>query len=180
MRARIAVLTVATGLLSSCASFSETRILTPERVQATAAAYRAIALGVSDYRQAQGLRAICVGREHPAGEAAELQQLVTSRMAGTAPIVVDARECTRRGDTGWQVTQGEIPAIHIVAAVEWATDELADGSAGVTLNNTNRFIYELRLEKEQGVWYTLDAYCFPQTRNRVCVSIDPLVTGTGG
>ncbi len=180
MNKRIAVLMVTTGLLSSCASISTSRILTAERVQATAAAYRALALGVFEYRQAEGLRAICVGTQRPAGERAELQELVTGRMAGTAPIVVDVRECTRTGDTGWQVTDGEIPAIQISAIVEWATDEIAEGRAGVVVNNANRFTYELRLEREEGRWYTIDVFCFPQTANRICVSIDPLVTGTGG
>lgn len=180
MSMRPAFLILTLFSLSGCASMSGSRIVTPERVQATAAAYRAIAFGVSDFRQAEGLRAICVGTRRPAGELADLQELVVARMGGTAPVVVDARECELAGDTGWRVMASGMAAIQISAAVEWATDELADGQAGVVVNNAKRFTYELRMEREDGVWYTIDTYCFPQTASRICVSIDPLVTGTGG
>ena len=92
MSMRPAFLILTLFSLSGCASMSGSRIVTPERVQATAAAYRAIAFGVSDFRQAEGLRAICVGTRRPAGELADLQELVVARMGGTAP---GRRRCPR-------------------------------------------------------------------------------------
>ena len=177
VRTRIVAL-VALTTLAACGGRSfEERLLAPQHIQAASTAARTIALGISDWRQAEGRPAICVGQQTPSRQVSDFQALLSRRLADTAPVVVDARECTRDGSTGWKVIEGDIPAVRVSpGSIIWQTNDLGVSRAGVELNLQDGFNYDIRVERLGGPWYVDDVYCNPG-RNGLCVAIDPRLVG---
>lgn len=165
-------------LVSGCASIqgNET-LLEPPHVMAATAVHRSVALGVSEFRVERGLEAICVGSIAPSTVWAEYQGLLTLQMAGTAPVVVDARECYRDASTQWRLKSDDSPAMRISATdVEWWARDTGLSRVYVETNLKDRFTYDVRVVHREDRWVTDDVYC-NKGENGLCVAIKPEVTG---
>ena len=165
-------------LVSACATYqgNET-LLEPPHVAAATAVHRSVALGVTDFRVERGLEAICVGSLAPSTVWGDYQEMLTRQMSGTAPVVVDARECYRDDATQWRLRADDTPAVRISATdIEWWNSDTGLSRVYVEVNLKDRFTYDVRVVNREDRWVTDDVYC-NRGENGLCVAIRPEVSG---
>ena len=170
---------LAAGVTTACGGYMSRSelLLQDDHIEAATIAARTVAEGISDYRSGQQTPAICVGTTKPNTQNAEFQRVLTQRLQGTAPVVVDATECERTSDTGWRVRDGELTAVNLVPQpVRWDTGDRGTTGATVTFDQRRMFTYDIVVGQLNGPWYVDDVYCNPGP-SRVCVPIDPEVAG---